>query len=56
MEERMEKYICVNCGYVYEPETGDPENGIPAGTPFKDLPDDWQCPVCYASKDKFDLL
>jgi rubredoxin len=52
----MENYICVNCGYVYEPEAGDPENGIPSGTPFKDLPEEWVCPVCYAEKEKFDLL
>jgi len=55
-EEPMEKYICVNCGYVYEPETGDPENGIAPGTPFSDLPEEWVCPVCYAGKDKFDML
>jgi len=52
----MDKYICANCGYIYDPEIGDPENGIPAGTSFNDLPDDWVCPVCYVSKDQFDLL
>ena len=52
----MEKYICTNCGYVYDPEVGDPEGGIPAGTPFSDLPEEWTCPVCYVAKDKFDLL
>lgn len=52
----MEKYICSNCGYVYDPEVGDPENGIPAGTKFEDLPDDWTCPVCYVSKEQFDEL
>ena len=52
----MEKHICANCGYVYDPEVGDPENGIPPGTKFEDLPDDWVCPVCYVGKDQFDEL
>ncbi|MBN2355375.1 rubredoxin [candidate division KSB1 bacterium] len=52
----MEKYICTNCGYVYDPELGDPEHGIPAGTPFEELPQDWRCPICYVSKDRFDRL
>jgi len=52
----MEKYICSNCGYVYDPKVGDPDNGISAGTPFEDLPEDWHCPICYVPKDKFDKL
>jgi len=50
------KYICVNCGYVYDPEKGDPYNGVPPGTPFAELPDDWICPLCYVTKDQFDEL
>lgn len=50
------KYICVNCGYIYDPEEGDPVGGIPPGTPFTDLPDDWVCPICYVSKDQFDPM
>jgi len=50
------KYICVNCGYVYDPKQGDPSNGIPPGTTFNDLPDDWICPLCYVSKDQFDPM
>ncbi len=49
----MDKYECTVCGYIYDPEEGDPENNIPAGTAFADLPDDWVCPVCGASKDDF---
>jgi len=49
----MEKYVCEVCGYVYDPEKGDPENGIEAGTPFEKLPDDWVCPVCGAGKEQF---
>ena len=49
----MEKHVCEVCGYVYDPEKGDPENGIKPGTAFTDLPDDWTCPVCGASKEEF---
>ena len=41
----MRKYECEVCGYVYDPEIGDPDNGIAAGTPFEDLPEDWVCPL-----------
>ena len=51
---RMKKYVCTVCGYVYDPEKGDPEGGIAPGTPFEELPDDWMCPVCGASKDQFE--
>lgn len=47
------KYVCSICGYVYDPEVGDPDNGIQAGTKFEDLPDNWHCPRCKQGKDKF---
>ena len=53
---RMEatgKYVCSVCGRVYDPAEGDPEHGIPAGTKFEDLPDDWKCPRCRQPKSKF---
>ncbi|MGD9824272.1 rubredoxin [Desulfobacter sp.] len=50
----MDKYVCGPCGYVYDPEKGDPENGIDPGTAFEDLPEDWTCPVCGAEKDEFE--
>jgi rubredoxin len=50
----MDKYVCLVCGYVYDPAAGDPENGIEPGTSFGDLPDDWTCPVCGAGKDEFE--
>ena len=50
----MKKYVCTACHYVYDPEKGDPENGIAAGTPFEKLPDDWACPICGLSKEVFE--
>ena len=50
---RTGKYVCSICGYVYDPAVGDETQGIPAGTPFEDLPDDWHCPRCRQPKDKF---
>jgi rubredoxin len=52
-EKKMDKYICSVCGYVYNPAEGDPDGGIPPGTPFEKLPDDWTCPVCGARKNQF---
>ncbi len=49
----MKRYVCSVCGYVYDPVAGDPENGITPGTAFEDLPADWTCPVCGASKEEF---
>lgn len=49
----MEKYVCDLCGYVYDPAQGDADSGIPAGTSFNDLPEDWVCPLCGVGKDEF---
>ncbi|SPD74640.1 Rubredoxin (modular protein) [uncultured Desulfobacterium sp.] len=49
----MDRYVCTMCGYVYDPKEGDPDGGIEPGTPFEDLPDDWTCPICGASKAEF---
>lgn len=51
--EATGKYVCSICGYVYNPEIGDKEHGIPAGTPFEELPDDQKCARCRPDKDKF---
>ena len=53
-EERMitMKYECP-CGYVYDPEVGDPEGGIAPGTAWEDIPEDWVCPICGLGKDAF---
>lgn len=52
----MKKYICEVCGYVYDPAIGDVEHGIPAGTPFENLPEDWHCPPCGVTKEHFSPL
>ena len=46
-------HVCELCGYEYNPKKGDPDNGIEAGTDFEDLPEDWTCPLCGASKEDF---
>lgn len=50
------KYQCSICGYIYDPKDGDPDSGIPAGTLFEDIPDDWTCPICGVSKDMFEKI
>ena len=50
---KMAKYECTVCGYIYDPEQGDPDSNIAPGTPFEELPDDWECPICGAAKSEF---
>jgi rubredoxin len=52
----MEKWVCTCCGYVYEPEMGDPDNGVAPGTPFDKIPDTWVCPLCHALKKAFEVI
>ena len=52
--KKMAKYRCTVCGYIYDPEKGDPDGGIAPGTPFEEIPDDWVCPVCGAAKSDFE--
>ena len=52
----MKKYVCDTCGYVYDPEVGDPENGVAPGTAFEDLPGDWVCPLCGVGKEEFSVV
>ena len=46
------KYVCDVCGYVYDPEIGDPDNGVDAGTAWEDVPEDWVCPLCGVGAGK----
>ncbi len=52
----MKKFRCIPCGYIYDPEIGDPDGGIDAGTAFEDIPDDWVCPVCSVGKEDFEEI
>ena len=52
----MKKYQCDVCGWIYDPEVGDPDGDIAAGTRFEDIPDSWVCPVCGATKESFSVL
>ena len=48
------KYICQVCGYIYDPDEGDTDNGVEPGTEFADIPEDWLCPSCGAEKSDFE--
>ena len=52
----MAKWECLVCGYIYDPEVGDPDGDIAPGTKFEDIPDDWVCPECGAGKDMFEQM
>ena len=52
----MKKYICEVCGYIYDPEAGDPDNGVAPGTSFEDIPEDWVCPLRGVGKDQFAVV
>lgn len=52
----MDKYRCIVCDWIYDPEVGDPDNGVPPGTAFEDIPADWVCPLCGVGKDDFEKV
>ena len=52
----MKKYMCLICGWIYDEETGWPEDGIKAGTLWNDVPMNWTCPECGARKDDFEMV
>jgi rubredoxin len=56
MSTDFKKYECVICGFIYDEAAGLPDDGIPPGTLWKDVPEDWECPDCGISKFDFDLL
>ena len=49
----MDKYECLMCGWIYDPEKGDPDGGIKPGTPFEKIPDNWMCPLGGVTKEDF---
>lgn len=52
----MDKFICDVCGHIYDPAVGDPDSGVPAGTVWADVPEDWVCPLCGVGKDQFSKM
>jgi len=52
----MDKYVCDVCGYIYDPEVGDPDSAVDPGTSWDDVPDAWVCPECGAGKDDFSAM
>jgi rubredoxin len=56
MAKSMNRYRCTVCDHVYDPAVGDPDNKIPPGTSFEDLPADWSCPDCGAMKSDFEEM
>lgn len=54
--EPFKVWQCLNCGYVYDEETGDPAEGLAPGTRWADIPDDWYCPQCGTGKDEFEMV
>ncbi|MEI8103097.1 MAG: rubredoxin [Chlorobium sp.] len=52
----MEQWVCVPCGYVYDPAVGDPDGGVAPGTLFENIPEEWVCPVCGMDKTSFERL
>ena len=55
-EASYRKYECVICGFIYDEAEGLPDDGIPAGTRWEDIPEDWECPDCGIGKSDFDLM
>jgi rubredoxin len=52
----MKKYMCLICGWLYDEEQGAPDEGIPAGTRWEDVPPNWTCPECGARKEDFEMI
>jgi len=52
----MKRWECIICGWVYDEEAGLPDEGIPPGTAWEDIPDDWLCPDCAVGKDDFMMV
>ena len=52
----MKKYLCILCGFIYDEAKGLPDDGIPAGTHWENIPDDWFCPDCGVTKSEFEMV
>lgn len=56
MSDGFKIWQCLNCGYMYDEEAGDPSEGLAPGTRWADISDDWKCPLCGATKDEFEMV
>ncbi len=56
LEQPCLKWMCLTCGFIYDEARGIPEEGLPAGTRWKDIPPNWTCPECGARKEDFEIL
>ena len=52
----MARWRCKICGYEYDEDAGEPDHGVSPGTKFEELPEDYKCPICGASKDMFEKV
>lgn len=52
----FKKWECVVCGYVYDEQLGDEEHDLAPGTRWEEVPDDWECPECGATKSEFQMV
>lgn len=55
-KEKRKVWKCIVCPEIYDEEVGMPEDGIPAGTKWEDVPEDWRCPTCHVGKEDFELV
>lgn len=56
IETEYQTWMCLICGWIYEESKGDPDSGIPPGTRWADIPDDWNCPECHVTKADFEMV
>ena len=55
-ETQVKRWQCMVCGYIYNEEQGMPEDGVPPGTAWNDVPEDWACPDCGVGKEDFEMV
>lgn len=55
-EQPYRTWLCVVCGWIYDEETGAPDDGLPPGTRWEDVPESWTCPDCGAGKEDFEMI
>jgi len=56
VDQEFKRHLCVICGFIYDEKEGWPEDGIAPGTRWEDVPEDWFCPDCGATKEDFEMV